>query len=279
MKIIKRHIPLEPFTDRNNYSPTYGTITASTFYVNIYITKNIEDLGIFTDTYYIPSYIGISQPPDYTILTEKLASSGVIFPFMTGGTPITAQTVINYSTRVTGQSASAYYQYPNTIVSGVTESRLQDNQSYINNGQYTLNFDTSSQTYIDFKGDSVNGVNRVTQLGNPINYVFDADKNDVNIGTTNQNNGLFFQDSSGGTNTLSNFSYVSQGFNMTNISLSAITKEEYLLGIISEPEVISDIFINRGITSVFESHLKLAEITNVDELQNYGNGYFNLIKQ
>jgi hypothetical protein len=277
MKIIKKTISLEPFIDRNDYSPTYGTLTASTFYVNIYLTKNIEDLGIFTDTYYIPSTIGISQPPDYTILIEKLSASGITFPFMFGKMPISAQTMVNIDTRVTGQTVSAYYQYPNIIVTGTSDSRLQDNQSYINNGQYTLNFDTSTDTYIDFQGNTVNGVNRVTQLIEPISYVFDADKNDINIGTINQKNGLFFQDFT--STIVTNFSYISQGFNMTNISLSAMTKEEYLLGIISQPEVKSDIFIDRGILSVFESHLKLSEITNLDELTKYGKGYFKLIPQ
>jgi hypothetical protein len=61
--------------------------------------------------------------------------------------------------------------------------------------------------------------------------------------------------------------------------LSALTKEEYLFGVTSQPEVQSDVFIDRGINSVFEKHLKLSEITNIDELQRYGNGFFNLTVQ
>ena len=60
---------------------------------------------------------------------------------------------------------------------------------------------------------------------------------------------------------------------------SALTKEEYLFGIISKPEVKSDLFIDRGITTIFEKHLKLSEITNINELSRYGRGYFNVTKQ
>jgi hypothetical protein len=58
-----------------------------------------------------------------------------------------------------------------------------------------------------------------------------------------------------------------------------LTKEEYLFGIISPPEVQSDVFIDRGITTIFEKHLKLSEITNLDELARYGKGFYNLISQ
>jgi hypothetical protein len=61
--------------------------------------------------------------------------------------------------------------------------------------------------------------------------------------------------------------------------LSALTKEEYLFGIISPPEVQSDVFIDRGATSVLDMHLRLSEIGNISELTRYGNGFYKLNKQ
>lgn len=278
MEIVQKTILLEKYIDRDDYSPSYGTLTATSFYINVLLTQNFEDGGQFTDATYIPLNVGISAPPYYTVLINKLAASGIIFPFMRGITPLDAQTSLSHEYRVTGFTESSYYEYPNTIVTGTTESRAKDATTYDKNNQYILNFDTNSQNYIDFKGKIINGVDRITHMANPLTYVFGADKNDVNIGTINQENGLVFQDSIG-NKIVSNFSFVGQGYNMTNISLSAITKEEYLFGIISEPEVKSDLFIDRNNTTVFERHLKLSEITNLDELQRYGRGYYNLTKQ
>jgi hypothetical protein len=63
------------------------------------------------------------------------------------------------------------------------------------------------------------------------------------------------------------------------VSLSALTKEEYLFGIISPPEVQSDVFIDRGITTVMDKHLRMSEIKNLGQLSRYGNGFYNLTKQ
>ena len=38
--------------------------------------------------------------------------------------------------------------------------------------------------------------------------------------------------------------------------------------------VDGDIYINRGINAAFEKHLKLGEVTSMEALEQYGNGYF-----
>lgn len=277
MELLKKTISLEPLIDRRDNSPTYGTITATSIYINVNLTQTFEDGGQFTNAIYIPKNIGINVPPDYTILRNKLSASGITFPFMQGITPVSADTVLSYRIRVTGITQSDYFDFPNVIITGATASRLSDNKTYANNNQLVLNFDTNSEVYTDVSGNTVDGVDRVTALGNPIIYVFGADKNDLFIGTINQRAGMVFQDTSGSTK--SQFSFAAQGFNMTNTVLSALTKEEYLFGVTSQPEVQSDLFIDRGITAVFERHLKLSEITNLAELQRYGKGYYNLTKQ
>lgn len=57
-----------------------------------------------------------------------------------------------------------------------------------------------------------------------------------------------------------------------------ITRNEHFLGFIDEPIIYSDIFIERGRLSVMERNFRLSEIESVGELENYGNGYFNVIK-
>ena len=70
--------------------------------------------------------------------------------------------------------------------------------------------------------------------------------------------------------------YNSEGFNKTNVDLSATTKEEYLFGITSSPTVVNDLFIDRGRNAVIQSHMQLGEIKNMTDLINYGNGFYNL---
>ena len=77
---------------------------------------------------------------------------------------------------------------------------------------------------------------------------------------------------------IENKKYIGQGLNETNVSLSALAKEEYLFGIISPPEVKSDVFIDRSVMSIMDMHLRLSEIKNLGELTRYGNGYYNITR-
>lgn len=54
---------------------------------------------------------------------------------------------------------------------------------------------------------------------------------------------------------------------------------DYLLGTVSPPIVDSDINVDRGTSAAFERHLKLSEIKTLEDMINYGNGFFNLIEQ
>ena len=50
--------------------------------------------------------------------------------------------------------------------------------------------------------------------------------------------------------------------------------EEYNIGTAYQEKVFEDIYINRGISSAFEKHLKLQEIETFNDLENYSNGGF-----
>ncbi len=273
MELIKRKILLETVVDRNYDSPTYGSITATSFYVNVMLTQNADDMGLFTDITYLPNF-GNYSPVDYTILKTKLASSGFTFPFMVGIVPSVIPSAINNDTRLTGKTPSDYYTNINDVITAQTESRIEDVRSYLTTDPYRTNFNIRKETYVNYSGETVAGVDRVTSIGVPKTYVIDADSSDPNIGTLEQKNGLVYYDFQSKTLV----SYNGEGWNETNVSLSAITKEEYLFGVISKPEVKSDVFIDRGQTTIFEKHLKLSEIKNLDELARYGKGYFNLTK-
>ena len=47
---------------------------------------------------------------------------------------------------------------------------------------------------------------------------------------------------------------------------------------LNEENVDSDIYIDRGINAAFEKHLKLGEVTSLEALEQYGNGYFKIME-
>jgi len=292
MKVIKRKILLENSINRTDKSSKWGTISASTFYINVFLTQNVDDMGYFTDIDFIPKEKGVKTQPDYTILIDKLSASGITFPFMTyPSSPIMigmagTTKIVN---RIPSSVASDYYNFGNLVISGSTDSKIEDVRSYNRLNPYRINFNTSEETYSNYNNVSINGISRIKTMGEPRIYVFDTVL-DSNLGTPNQIYGLQYHDYTGITRTvkingqrtelpLTNFSYIGEGWNETNTSLSALTKEEYLFGIISPPEVQSDVFIERGKTTVMDMHLRLSEIKSLDELVRYGNGFYKLNKQ
>jgi hypothetical protein len=62
------------------------------------------------------------------------------------------------------------------------------------------------------------------------------------------------------------------------IQVYPIFKEEYLMGISSPENVDANIYIERGINAAFEKHLKLGEVKTLDDLLQYGNGYYKIME-
>jgi hypothetical protein len=260
MELIKRKIVLEDSTDRNYNSSTWGTVTASTFYINVFLTQNIDDMGLFTDLEYIPSITADTY--------SNLSSTDLI------------------SLRFQNTNETKYYNYQNSVITGTTDSKKEELMSYDETDRYIVGFDMDVETYTDYEGNTINGVSRITSDSEPNIYVFDTEDN-ANIGTNSQTSGILYKDYTGQTRTviidgqpttipLTEFRYIGQGYNQTNVSLSALTKEEYLFGIISKPEVQNGVFIDRGVISVMDMHLRMSEIKNLGELTRYGNGFYTI---
>ena len=293
MEIIKRTINLEDYTDRADKSKSWGAMTADTFYIKVLLTQTMDDMGLYTDIDFT-TYDKANSAVDYTILTNKLSKLNITFPFMKNvpnpiftnlNTPYNLSYVLRYPTN----AEKDYYNYANAVVTGSTDSKLEDLKSYNRNLPYRTNFDVNKETYTNYKGDQIIGVDRIKSYGEPKVYVFDT-IDDVNLGSDNQTTGLRYVEYTGRTTTtiiddiikitpLTVVNFIGEGFNGTNISLSGLTKEEYLLGMISVPEVYDDVFIERGVNNVFENHLRLAEVKTLGDVATYNGGYFNVTRQ
>ena len=289
MEVIKRKILLEEATIRVS-GENWGTIPEDTcFYLKIPIYQKMDDMGLFTDMGYIEKKTVYSQP-DYSVLIDKLNSAGLYFEFMNlNNYPQTYQyttTIFDiFTLRIPTETRENFYNFGNISLSGLTDSKIEGVRSYSNAQPYKLNFDMGKSTYQNYDGEQIDGINRITAFGsvlsgNPITYVFDRELTKPYTGIeyadySDDPRRLFF---SGDTvdNTATTFKFVTEGWNQTKTSLSALAKEEFLLGIISRPEVENDVFIDRGVTPVLDLHLRLSEIRNLGQMREYGNGYYRI---
>jgi hypothetical protein len=292
MENNKVKILLENYISKNPDN-SYGTITATSFNVNVFLTQEIKDIGKFLDYPYI-TFDANLPTLTYAPIPQKLNDyGGGNFTFITQPGANFYPTGTNFSdVRYKNKVVSNYYTN-NIIVTGLTEDRLESVSSYgfTGNTKYVPGFDLKKGQYFNYAGASINGITRVISLNdlNPIIYTEDADLNDVNLGTILQGDGILFQTYSslfrnqidtynGPGIPVTKMSYHGQGTNKTNSSLSALTIEEYLLHITETPKVQNELFIDRGATTVVQSHLQLGEISSLGDLINYGNGYYNILR-
>jgi hypothetical protein len=284
-----KKILLEDSVDRTANSPTWGTLTADTFYVNIMLTQTMDNMGIFTDISYL-SASTTSNIPDYTILEQKLSQMNVLFPFMTGDTANMNQysLIDDITLRNPNKTVSDYYNSLNLQISAYTDSKIEELKSYSITNPYQVGFDIDRKDYYNYLNNLIHGVNRISSLQDPNVYVFDTPTGST-LGQPSQTSGLQYVESTGNTRIVvingvnkvipvTQVNYIGEGFNMTNTSLSGLTKEEYLFGSIFPPEVKSDVFIDRGVINVTDKHLRLSEVKTLNELARYGNGFYRLNK-
>jgi hypothetical protein len=290
MELIKKKIRLEDGISRNP-DTTYGDLTATTFYAHIFLTQDMDNMGIFTDINYE------NTVPDYSILLNKLTLSGLTFQFMNGQSPSVVLTGYTKYLRLDNSVASDWYK-DGDVMGAITETRRDELKSYNKTNRFIPNFNLEVESYLNYQGTLINGVTRITEhtqnpTGFTTTYTFDGN-NDITIGTPNQTTGLLYTDVNRtitniekGTNRddylknktrMAVLQYKAEGWNETNTSLSALTKEEYLMGILYPPEVFSDVNIDRGSTTVMEKHLKLSEVESIDHLEWFGNGFYNIVK-
>lgn len=226
-------------------------------------------------------------------LINDLQSSGFTFPFMFGITPqMLNPTFTNISnspyTRFSGATVDQWF-FSGGFVSGFTNDKLNLVRSYDAADLYNPAIINDAENYDNYFGVFISGVTKVVDDGNPIIYAVDAESQPPFfqvIGTNAQTTGIRYKTYSDETYPLvdfdnnitlkpkTEFRFVSEGWNDTNVDLRAYIRREYLMGIVSPPEVQSDVFIDRGATTVLEDHLILGEIRGLDALQDYRNGYF-----
>ena len=149
---------------------------------------------------------------------------------------------------IQSQISSNYTTVP-FVVSGYTNSRLPLLRRWGPN-PYTVGFVLQPISGVMGYITEINSTYTAYTL-NEINYV------DFNNGKT-----LFLVNSSGLT--------------ANDIVVSAITKDEILLDFVMDPEIQSDVYVERGKYSAVEGLQRLGEVDNLGDLIRYGYGYFKI---
>ncbi len=145
-------------------------------------------------------------------------------------------------------------------------------QDYLNDLDYTNNTGHTTFTYLAIGGS------RIGELRQYGSSTFVGVTTGTTDGITYSGytiDGLYYRDRSDGYTMITGNT---TGFTKEEVVNYVITRNEHFLGFIDDPQVYSDIFVERGKQGVMEKNLRLGEIDNMDELEIYGNGYFKIRK-
>jgi len=250
---------LNAFLEQSSYIIDWGDNTAT------------SELDITTTS---QEHTYVATPSDYTITLTQFNAFGTTTVKKKVFVPNTGVTVdnlygeitftpqggswsgipINYdyiftgdsNTNINDQTSNNFTTLP-VIVSGYTNSRLNLLRRY---GQqpfvvgYVVQLFNSGVGQVDYIGPDY-----TAYTINGISYVNLPD-----------NKTIFIVGSSGVT---------SQDF-----VISGLTKNEALLDFVMDPEVQSEIYVERGNYSPIEQLQRLGEVDNLGDLKNYGYGYF-----
>lgn len=278
--MIKKYICIKNYQDRTVSGSTWGVvtgltdsnviqhydknsvITANLLKIPILLTQNIDNIGFYTpeiiiwsqNTYYYSGETVIYNDFSYTCKIEHTSGLNFneIYWYLTqvsSGDTNTIQFIgeskINEFRRY-GKTDSDKDLYNPTWNSGFTQ------EIYLSNGlvkqitgERVSNSSLSIQNVYDYKM-WVSGNTETT-----INY------SDID-------------------SLRSTISFVSSGMTNNNSIVTPKIKLDYLIGVINEPKINIDVFIDRGSNSSFERHMKLGDIKSFDDLESYGNGYYKI---
>jgi len=93
------------------------------------------------------------------------------------------------------------------------------------------------------------------------------------------NTDLYFYEYSATTGVTTYYQYTPNGMGSSDLSFSAITKRDILVGVIEEPKINNYAFILRGNTNVFEPVMRFCDVNTVDDLTDYDNNFFKVKKE
>jgi len=163
------------------------------------------------------------------------------------------------NTNINDYYSSNYTPVP-FVVTGYTQSSVNDLAQY---GPKFLLVDGKFKVGVQVTGST--GVVGTYWGTDPTNTYVSYTINDIDYYDYNDGTTLYVVNSS--------------GFTPNDLVLSALTKNEALINVIDQPEVQTNVFVERGKNSGLESIERLGEVDNIGDLTKYGYGFFKVKKQ
>ena len=166
------------------------------------------------------------------------------------GTPVSYNYIFSGDAvnEVTPQESFNYVSVP-FVVSGLTKSRITELALY-GTPQYQVGVPVISNGQIWGAISDINPVYTAYTINGTDYY-------DYSDGTS-----IYFQQSSGLTK--------------DNLTAVPITKDEVLLKVMDQPQIQTNVFVERGKNSAYERVQRLGEVDNLGDMINYGYGFFNV---
>lgn len=271
---------------------TEGAITPPSLDIPVLVTQEYDDNGVMSVTDETIPYRsnghekienarepytkGVQMESQLQMLrsrTRKYDDNGDLLPFIyTGSTTPTSGVSIPY---VIGEKFNEYYDTDGRIkydeITDTHTAYTSDDRSVkIRVFKYKVAgvlYEESYPTSDVVEDFLVNGAGSTTK----ITYEkIDFDNKKVTI--YNRDFGL----SREGNLTTMTMLPTGEIWNSRDAISSQVIKKEYLNHISEEPVIDVNIEFDRGNATAFESHLKLSECNTFEDMENYGNNYFNL---
>ena len=247
-----------------NYQVDWGDGTPLETITNFVPNANAHTY-IGAGTYDVKLY---GKTPWGTTLTERSVTvpftnititntSGTTYFIPAGGswsaTPVSYDYIYDYDSNIsnTYQASSGYTTVP-FPVTGYTQSTLNDLEQY-GSSKYPIPGVTvtgNSGVVGVYYGPSIDGL-YTSYMIDGVDY-FDYE-------------------------TFTIYSVGSSGLTANELSSDLLVKNETLLNIVMEPEVQSNVYVERGKNSALERIQRLGEVNSVGGLVDYGYGFFNVI--
>jgi hypothetical protein len=237
-------------------------------------------LGITPITHTYPTGIN-----NYTITLTSNSPWGIskvekpiIIPFVSVTIPNPQGSITFYPAGGSWTGTPISYDF---IFTGDSNTNINDYYSY----NYT-------SVPFPITGYTESTLNDLAQFGPKINLVGGKFKLGIQVTGTTGGVGTFYGVDPTGTYTAYTMNDViyhdyegytiyfvdSYGLVPGEIIMTAITKNEALLNVIDQPEIITNVYIERGKYTPLENIMRLGEVDNIGDLEKYGYKYFTIEK-
>lgn len=165
--------------------------------------------------------------------------------------------------------------YTDPVVTGPNLTEIPAGQQYLMD--YRTTTGATNSTTVSFLGIGKSRIDEKRLYGANAGYTGLTITSEYTGYTIND---LVYKDYEDGYTYISGVtSGTTQTFFQDEIYNGMVTRNEHFLGFVDEPQIFSDIFVDRGKQGIMEKNFRLTEIDNTGELDVYGNGYFIVRKQ